>query len=160
MCIRDRYWFSGLQPGNYIVVETQPDGFFDADDVAGTTTGFTFNTPGEAAAAPASLLTTFSNDQIQDAIIGIQVEANGISEANNFTEVTVLTAPTPPPADPIDPVIPPPVPPTPQVPGNPLTPGAGITGLPGLAGSQPSAFTQFIGNSLSLIHISEPTRPY
>ena len=148
------YWFAGLQPGNYIVVEVQPDGLFDSNDTPGTTTGFTFNTPEEAAFAPSSILTTFSNDQIQDAIVGIQVEAGGVSEANNFSEVRVLTAVAPPPAEPPVPVpatpetvIPPTLPPRPIVPGNPVTPGAGLTGLPGLAGSQPSAFTQFIGNS-------------
>ena len=138
------YWFAGLQPGNYIVVETQPDGLIDSNDTPGTTTGFTFNSEEEAAIAPSSLLTTFSNDQIQDAIVGIQVESGGVSEANNFSEIRVLTAPAPPPPET---VIPPALPPGPQVPGNPLPPGAGITGLPGLAGSQPSAFTQFIGNS-------------
>ena len=143
------YWFAGLQPGNYIVVETQPDGFFDSNDTPGTTTGFTFNTEEEAATAPQSLLTTFSSDQIQDAIVGIQVGPNGISEANNFTEVVALTLPPPPAPAPGPPptVIQPATPPTPVVPGNPVTPGAGLTGLPGLAGSQPSAFTQFIGNS-------------
>lgn len=139
------YWFTGLPPGNYIVVEAQPDGLVDANDIPGTTTGFTFNSPEEAQAAPLSLLTTFSNDQIQDAIVGIQVEAGGVSEANNFTEVRVLADPPPPTPELTD--NPPAVPTGPQVPGNPLTPGAGITGLPGLFGSQPSAFTQFIGNS-------------
>lgn len=144
------YWFAGLQPGNYIVVEIQPDGLFDSIDTPGTTTGFTFDLTDPTVAPPATLVTTFTNDQIQDAIVGIQVQAGGVSEANNFSEVLVLTAPAPPappaPETP-DTVIPPTLPPTPVVPVNPITPGAGITGLPGLAGSQPSAFTQFIGNS-------------
>ena len=32
------YWFQGLQPGSYVVIEVQPDGFEDANDIPGTTT--------------------------------------------------------------------------------------------------------------------------
>lgn len=132
------YWFTGLQAGNYIVLETQPDGYFDSNDTPGTTTGFTYNSAAAAATAPASLR-IFSGEQLMDSVVNIRVNAGGISEANNFSEVRTTTDPgTPPP-----PVSPPPV----QPPGNPITPQPGIAGLPGLFGSEPSAFTQYIGNS-------------
>ena len=139
------YWFQGLQAGSYIVLETQPDGFFDANDIPGTTTGFSFNSPDDIQTAPESLVSTFSDAEILDAVIGIQVPSGGISEANNFTEVSVLTIDPPEPDNPSNLV--PAVPPTPQAPGNPITPSPGITSFPGLAGSQPSSFTQFVGTA-------------
>ena len=138
-----QYWFQGLQPGNYIVLETQPDGFADANDTAGSTTGFTFNSDNEAETATQTLTRTFSTDQLKDAVIAIQVNAGGVSVANNFSEVSVLQAPpTPDPANPI-----PQADPRPTPTGNPLTPRPGLTGFPGLFGSQPSAFTQFVGTA-------------
>jgi len=138
------YWFTGLQAGNYIVLETQPDGFTDANDVVGTTTGNTYNSDSEADLAFAPLTRTFSNVQLQDVVAGIQVENGGISQLNNFTEVSVVIEP---PAPPEQPPINPPTPANPIPPGNPITPRPGITGHGGLMGSEPSAFTQFIGTS-------------
>ena len=137
------YWFTGLSAGNYLVLETQPDGFEDANDVVGTTTGFTINSDSEADTAIAPLTNTFSNVQLQDVVAGIQVNNGGISTLNNFTEVSVVIAPpeeTPPFINPLTPT-------PPRVPGNPITPGAGITGHSGLFGSEPSAFTQFVGTA-------------
>ena len=140
------YWFTGLQAGNYIVLETQPEGYFDSNDTPGTTTGFTYNSATATAAAPASVLRVFSSTQLMDSVVNIRVNAGGISEANNFSEVRLtqidppIDIPDPPPPPPIDT-------PNPTPPGNPVTPQPGIAGLPGLYGSQPSAFTQFIGNS-------------
>ncbi len=131
------YRFRGLQAGNYIVLETQPDGYFDANDVPGTTTGFSYNSYSESNTAPESILSTFSNEQIMDAVIAIKVEAGGISELNNFSEVRVVSGPSTPPI--VDP------PPTPRPPGNPVTPFAGMTNYPGLAGSLPVSFTAFVG---------------
>ncbi|MEM9944153.1 MAG: SdrD B-like domain-containing protein, partial [Planctomycetota bacterium] len=137
-----QYWFRGLQPGNYIVLQDQPDGFFDSNDTEGTTTGFAFNSPQEAQVAPQSVISTFSATQIQDSIVGIQVQSGGVSLANNFSEVTVTSVTPPEP-----PILPPPIPPTPPTPSNPTPPGVGLTGIGGLAGSQPSSFTQLIGTS-------------
>lgn len=138
------YWFLGLQAGNYIVLETQPDGYFDSNDAPGTTTGFTYNSQDDLQTAPESIISTFSDTQIMDAVVAIKVESGGISEANNFSEVRLQTI-DPPTEEP--PIIPPGVPPTPRTPGNPITPSPGITGYPGLFGSQPSSFTQFVGTA-------------
>ncbi len=137
------YWFMGLKAGSYIVVQQQPEGYFDSNDTVGTTTGFTYNSPVAAATAPAAVLRTFSSAQLMDAVVNIQVQSGGVSQQNNFSEVRVtqVTPPTNPP------LIPPGFPNTPRTPGNPLTPSPGITGFPGLFGSQPSAFTQFIGTA-------------
>ncbi len=136
-----QYWFQGLQPGNYIVLETQPDGYTDSNDVVGSTTGAVYNSDVEAATAPQTLTRTFSTEQIRDAVVNIRVNAGGVSVANNFSEVRVQQLP----GNPVTPQLPPDNPTNP--PGNPLTPRPGITGFPGLFGSQPSAFTQFVGTS-------------
>lgn len=139
-----QYWFTGLQAGNYIVLETQPDGFTDANDVVGTTTGTTYNSDAEVEVAFAPLTRTFSDVQLQDVVAGIQVENGGISQLNNFTEVSVTVLP---PIDVTPPTINPPTPPDPAGLGNPITPRPGITGHGGLMGSEPSAFTQFVGTA-------------
>ena len=129
------YWFMGLQAGNYIVLETQPDGYFDSNDAPGTTTGFSFNSFDEASTAPESVLSTFSNEQIMDAVIAIKVESGGISQLNNFSEVRVEREP--------------PVGWTDlefwRSDNNSSTNRPGLAGYPGLAGSQPSSFTAFVG---------------
>ena len=140
------YWFTGLQAGNYIVLEVQPEGLFDANDVVGTTTGATFNTTNDIETAFSALTTTFSDVQLQDVVAGIQVENGGVSLQNNFTEVSVEILPPAPPQPPNTPITPQ-TPFTPRPPGNPITPSPGVTGLGGLFGSEPSAFTQFIGTS-------------
>ena len=140
-----QYWFQGLEAGNYIVLEQQPDGFVDATDTVGDTTGFVFNDTAEVANAPQSL-STFSTTQLLDAISAIQVNAGGISQFNNFSEVTFVAAPEPPSTN----QLPPPIPPGPQTPGNPNTPGAGLTGFPGLGGSQGIAQTVLGGNTRGL----------
>ena len=138
------YWFAGLQAGNYIVLESQPDGFFDSNDTAGTTTGFTFNSEAATQTASGGLL-TFTGEELMDAVVNIRVNSGGISEANNFSEVTVQMAVTPPPTP--NPPTPSPLPPAPTPPPTPTPPSVGITSFSGLSGSQPTSFTQFIGNS-------------
>ena len=139
------YWFSGLRAGNYIVLEVQPDGFEDANDVVGTTTGTTFNSDADIEVAFAPLTRAFSDVQLQDVVAGIQVENGGISQLNNFTEVSVTVLPPEPPEPPQ--TINPPTPADPIPLSNPITPRPGITGIGGLLGSEPSAFTQFIGTA-------------
>ena len=139
------YWFQGLPPGRYIVLEVQPDGLVDSNDTPGTTEGFTFNNPSEVGEAPASIINTFSNEQIQDAVVNINLMPGGISEQNNFSELRFIPASFEPVENPPEILVS--NPPAPQAPGNPVTPQAGISGLPGLAGSQPTAFTTFVGTS-------------
>lgn len=136
-----QYWFQGLQPGNYIVLETQPDGLADSNDVVGSTTGVVYNSDVATATAPQTLTRVFAADQLKDAVVNIRVNAGGVSVANNFSEVRVQQAP----GDPGNPQLPPDTPTNPS--GNPLTPRPGVTGFPGLFGSQPSAFTQFVGTA-------------
>ena len=140
------YWFQGLQAGSYVVLEVQPDGFEDANDVPGTTTGFTFNNEGDTETAIAPLTSVFSDVQLMDSVVGISVDNGGVSLQNNFTEVSVTLLP-PPPTPETPETITPAIPVTPSIPGNPVTPRPGVTGIGGLGGSEPSAFTTFIGTS-------------
>ena len=64
---------------------------------------------------------------------------------NNFSELRFIPASFEPVENPPEILVS--NPPAPQAPGNPVTPQAGISGLPGLAGSQPTAFTTFVGTS-------------
>ncbi len=137
------YWFQGLQPGSYVVVQSQPDGFTDANDIPGPTqngtSGVSFNSQTEVQGAVSALSQTFSSAQLQDVVANINVNAGGISTQNNFTEVRAIANPTPP----INPN--PGGSTTPQIPGNPVRPNPGITGFPGLAGAQSGNFISIIG---------------
>lgn len=141
-----QYWFQGLKSGSYVVLETQPEGYEDANDVPGTTTGFTFNDEGDAVTAIAPLTSVFSDVQLMDSVVGISVDNGGVSLQNNFTEVSVSLLPPPPVAQTPDPIQPA-TPQNPGIPGNPVTPRPGVTGHGGLGGSEPSAFTTFVGTS-------------
>ncbi len=145
-----QYWFQGLQAGNYIVLEQQPDGFTDGNDTVGNTTGVAINSDTAVANAPSNL-SIFSTTQLLDAISGIQVDAGGVSLFNNFSEVTfvaepVAPTPTPPPTS----NIPPSIPPTPQPPATPTPPGSGITSFSGLQGAQGVGRTELVGNTRGL----------
>ncbi len=140
------YWFQGLQPGSYVVLQTQPEGFADANDMPGPTekgtSGVSFNSLTEVQGAVAALSQTFSEAQLQDTVANIVVDAGGISTQNNFTEVRSIAVPIPPTTqgnpNPGNST-------TPQVPGNPVRPNPGITGFPGLAGAQSGNFISIIG---------------
>lgn len=134
-----QYWFQGLQAGNYVVLEVQPDGFVDSNDTPGSTTGTAYNSSVAAATAPLTLTRVFSGDQIMDAVVNIRVNAGGLSVANNFSEVRAEREPDTP-TNPPDPR-------NPDRPTNPQTPRPGLTGFPGLFGSRPSGFTQFVGTA-------------
>ncbi len=142
-----QYWFQGLQAGNYIAVESQPDGFFDANDTPGSTTGFTVNSESEAA-TQSILLTTFTGEQILDSVVNIRVDAGGVSEFNNFSEVRALTLPStpPPPPTPDTPQFDNPFVPqsTPRIP-NPTPPSAPLAPGFGLAGAQAANVTTLVG---------------
>lgn len=138
------YWFMGLQAGNYIVLQDQPDGYVDANDIPGSTTGVVFNGVDDVAGANGALR-IFSGSQLMDSVANIRVNAGGISVANNFTEVRALQLEVE------DPTLPPfNIPERPSVPGNPLTPRPGLTGFPGLAGAMASSFQTFVGTSSAL----------
>ncbi len=132
------YSFRGLKAGSYIVLETQPEGLADSNDTPGSTTGFTYNSSASTANAQSAVIRVFSTEQIMDSVVNIQVNAGGISVANNFSEVSVID-------DPTDPYTPPGGENPPG--GNPLTPRPGLTGMPGLFGAQAGNFTQIVGSS-------------
>ncbi|QEG22687.1 SdrD B-like domain-containing protein [Mariniblastus fucicola] len=140
------YWFQGLKPGSYVVLEAQPEGYADANDIPGPTqngsSGVSFNTQTEVQGAVSALTQTFSAAQLQDTVANIVVDAGGISTQNNFTEVRsiVVTPPVDPPNNPN-----PGNPTTPATPNNPVRPNPGITGFPGLAGAQSGNFISIVG---------------
>jgi protocatechuate 3,4-dioxygenase beta subunit len=150
-----QYWFQGLQPGSYVVVESQPDGYTDANDVPGPTengtSGVTFNSENEVRGAIAPLTRVFSDAQLQDAVANIVVNGGGISTQNNFTEVRAFAAPTPTPGNPN-----PGGPTTPPIPANPVRPNPGITGFPGLAGAQSGNFITIVGAAGSAEQAQQP----
>lgn len=133
------YWFEGLPAGSYIVLQTQPNGYFDSNDTPGTTTGFSYNSLAAAATAPQAVISTFSSEQIMDSVVNIYVNAGQVSQFNNFSEVSFNAEP---PSQPQ-----PPTPPQPPSQPARTPPSVGPTGHPGLMGAQPSSFTQFIGTS-------------
>lgn len=117
------YQFDGLKAGNYIVAQSQPDGFVDANDTPGTTTGLAFNSLDTASTAPQTLLSTFSNQQLMDTIVNVRVDSGEVSLQNNFSEVLADRDTFVPPNYPPPPQFPRPVPATP-----PLSPGWGLAG--------------------------------
>ena len=143
------YSFTGLRAGNYIVVESQPTGLVDANDFAGSTSGFTYNSDVDAALAPSILTSTFSGDQIMDSIVNIRVNSGSVSVQNNFSEVRSVTVPDRP--------VFPATPRSPDVPGNPVTPtpppGPGL----GLAGAQVARFTAYIGGNFMAVETGQET---
>jgi hypothetical protein len=153
------YSFRGLKPGSYVVRQEQPDGYIDANNYVGTTTGFTYNSRTAAQTAPQSVLQVFSTEQIMNAIINIQVQGGGTSLQNNFTEVRVQKAPETPPTNP--PLIPPIDTPVPRMP-NPPGQGPGITGFPGLYGAFPNGFNMFVGppDKIGFRMHTGPAEPY
>ncbi len=138
-----QYSFTGLRAGNYIVIQQQPTGYVDANEIAGSTTGFTYNTQISASTAPQSVLQIFSTQQVMDSIVNIRVNAGGVSVQNNFTEVRAQALPD----DPQNPWLPPT---PPQRFGNPTPPNAHLAFYGGLAGSQPSSFNQFVGTQIGV----------
>ena len=138
------YWFLGLQAGNYIVLQDQPAGYYDSNDTPGTTTGFSYNSLEATNAAPQSVISTFSAEQIMDSVVNIRVNAGGISELNNFSEVRFTDTGDP------EPPLNPPEPPEPPQPPRRTPPTAGITSHPGLYGAQLTSFTQFVGTATGI----------
>jgi protocatechuate 3,4-dioxygenase beta subunit len=95
------YEFTGLRPRIvYSVYQTQPMGFFDSLDTAGTTGGLAINLadfpdPGTLDIIVSRLAP--GGDPKFDAIFNIQVNPGGVSEANNFSEIVIENPPVVPP---------------------------------------------------------------
>jgi protocatechuate 3,4-dioxygenase beta subunit len=153
-----QYAFQGLKQGSYVVRQEQPEGYFDANDLPGTTTGFTFNSLSSAQTAPQNVLRTFNSEQIMNSIVNIQVQGGGVSRENNFTEVRVQKAPEPPSRPPVVPPLDTPIPRMSNPPGQ----SPGITGFGGLFGASPTGYTMFAGppDRVSFLMESKPSDPY
>jgi protocatechuate 3,4-dioxygenase beta subunit len=151
-----QYTFAGLKQGSYVVRQEQPIGYIDANDIPGTTTGFTFNSIGSAQTAPQNVLRTFNTEQVMNSIVNIQVQGGGSSRENNFTEVRVQKTPE----NPRNP-IPPFETPIPRM-SNPPGQGPGIMGIGGLSGASPTGFRMFSGppERISFQMQSKPADPY
>ncbi|WP_449224078.1 MSCRAMM family protein [Aporhodopirellula rubra] len=110
------YEFVGLRPRIvYSVYQTQPSGFTDSLDTAGTTGGLAINLADFS--DPSSLNTIISNlaeggDPKFDAIFNIQVDPGQTSVSNNFSEIVIEEPPVVPPwsyetpSDPVNPLAP------------------------------------------------------
>ncbi len=133
------YRFEGLSAGNYLVLQEQPEGYVDANDIPGTTSGFSINSTQQT--VPQSLM-TFSNSQIMDAVANIRVDVGQASLENNFTEVSAIQVDQPTLIFPqID---------TPLPPFIGIGPTPGIQGLPGLFGAQPLFQTELVGSNVTI----------
>lgn len=150
------YKFDGLQAGNYIVLQSQPQGYVDANNYVGTTTGLVFNSIDSANTAPQSLLSTFSQQQLMDAIANVRINSGQVSVQNNFTEVLVSQLPPTPPVRPEYPNIPE----LPPVNGNPLAPGVPLTGFGGLSGHQGINSNVFVGIGFNAAIPNNPPAAY
>ena len=104
------YRFEGLRPGTYTLFQTQPDGWIDSLDTAGTTGGIAINVGDLYTADQQSLIALATGGATSDAILQVRVEPGSESGLNNFSEIEwrLVTPPLPPP--PVPPI--PPQPPT------------------------------------------------
>jgi protocatechuate 3,4-dioxygenase beta subunit len=120
------YEFTGLEPGVYTILETQPEGYLDGIDTPGSEGGFAVNPHDPPEPAFLQQLRVDPND---DAIILIPLDPGDEAVSYNFSEVLVIEIPpyippprkTPTPEEPEPPIfdppaapfIPPPPPPAP-----------------------------------------------
>ncbi len=88
------YEFTDLPPGNYAVVEVQPEGFVDSLDTAGSAGGFAVNppvvrdtNPEEPSLGQQSVLERFQLEFGFDAIVMVVLSIAEQSVDNNFSEV-------------------------------------------------------------------------
>ena len=112
------YEFRGLRPGAYHVYQTQPSGYFDGRDTAGSVGGFAVNVEDVAADFETqNIIEQLAIDPAtspgSDAILMINLQSGARSIENNFSEIVILKTPTvnppapPPPSSP-PPIVPPP----------------------------------------------------
>ena len=121
------YEFTNLGPGIYTVIETQPAGYVDGIDTAGTNGGTAVN---ENEPLDPLIRAQLEFDPEDDAILWIPLQPGDKATDYNFSEIVLEEIETPPP--PIPPVPPPPgptpwpEPPTPQPPAPFYLPPAAI----------------------------------
>ncbi len=99
------YRFSGLAPGQYVILQAQPQGYYDGIDTPGTTGGVAANFGNEGHPALAGI------NHGYNAIAAVTVVGSQESRFNNFSEIAVTEVPFIPPP-------PPPGPPAPKLPLN------------------------------------------
>lgn len=104
------YEFRGLRPGAYHIYQTQPTGYFDGRDTAGTLGGLSINADDViddigSQTLIQTLASDPSTDPRRDAILMVNLAAGNHSNENNFSEIVVKKEPGPP-------APPPPQPPT------------------------------------------------
>ena len=111
------YEFTGLGPGIYTIIETQPAGYVDGIDTAGTNGGTAVN---ENEPLDPMILAQLEFDPHDDAILWIPIRPGDKGTGYNFSEVLVNEIDVPPPPVPPPPEPPPPEPPEPPQPPSPF----------------------------------------
>jgi len=84
------YEFTNLEPGVYIVLESQPAGYADSIDTAGSLGGVAIN--GDSDVDTSSLSEMVQND-MDDAIIRISLSSGAVATNYNFSEVKLEAKP-------------------------------------------------------------------
>ena len=107
------YEFTGLEPGDYSVIATIPDGYTTGVDTAGSKGGLVVNS---YATIDSQLRSTLAVDTNDNAIVKIALNSGDTAVQNNFSVVKLETPPDGPP------IFPNPVPPAPLPPLTPLMP--------------------------------------
>ena len=106
------YEFRGLRPGAFHVYQTQPGGYFDGRDTAGSIGGIAVNIEDIADDTDTqNLISQLAVDPGTDAILMINLQSGSRSIENNFSEIVVVKLPTVKP-----PTVDPPAPPPPSQP--------------------------------------------
>lgn len=105
------YEFTGLRTGNYVVIEAQPENYFDSRDTAGTTTGLAVNVGTLLSPADQNIFDLAGIPVTLDVIIKIPLATGQHSQLNNFSEVVIIPTTFVPPPPPPPPPVPPPPPP-------------------------------------------------
>ena len=78
------YYFENLDPGNYRILQTQPDRFKDGQEHIGTNGGATGNNPGFNL-----IPNNLSPQQIDDLFLGIELQAGDSAVDYDFGELAV-----------------------------------------------------------------------
>jgi len=90
------YEFTGLRPGRYIIVETQPTGYIDGVDTAGSLGGIALNSKSFAGIEIPEAI----KGATSDAIVAIPLTSGAGGVSYNFSEVRVEQSPWYPPTPP------------------------------------------------------------
>lgn len=89
------YQFSGLRPGDYMLLQTHPAEYIDFLETSGTTGGLADNLDASYNSAQLLRLEAIPIEYGGDAIVGVTVAAGERSEENNFSELQVIVTPPP-----------------------------------------------------------------